>query len=35
MRGSSDVAHALALVKFYHRGGGRGSLDARVLTMKD
>ena len=35
MRGSSDVAHALALVKFYNRGGGRGSLDARVLTMKD
>ena len=26
---------ALALVKFYNRGGGRGSLDARVLTMKD
>ena len=35
MRGSSDVAHALALVKFYNRGGRRGSLDARVLTMKD
>ena len=35
MRGSSDVAHALALVKFYNRGGGRGSLDARALTMKD
>ena len=35
MRGSSDVAHALALVKFYNRGGGRGTLDARVLTMKD
>ena len=35
MRGSSDVAHALALVKFYNRGGGRGSLDGRVLTMKD
>ena len=35
MRGSSDVAHALALVKFYNRGGGRGCLDARVLTMKD
>lgn len=35
MRSSSDVAHALALTKFYNRGGGRGSLDARVLTMKD
>ena len=35
MRGSSDVAHALALTKYYNRGGGRGSLDARVLTMKD
>jgi len=34
-RSSSDVAHALALVKWYNRGGGRGTLDPRLLTMMD
>ena len=34
-RSSSDIAHALAIVKAYNRGGGRGSLDPRFLTMKD
>ena len=34
-RSSSDVAHALALVKAYNHGGGRGSLDPRLLTMQD
>lgn len=35
MRSSSDVAHALALLKFYNRSGGRGTVDPRLLTMKD
>lgn len=34
-RSSSDIAHALAIVKAYNRGGGRGSLDPRILTMQD
>ena len=34
-RSSSDIAHALALVKAYNHGGGRGSLDPRLLTMQD
>jgi hypothetical protein len=34
-RSSSDVAHALALIKEYNHGGGRGSLDPRILTMQD
>ena len=35
MRSSSDTAHALALVKFYNRSGGRGTVDPRPLMMKD
>ena len=35
MRSSSDVAHALALLKFFNRSGGRGTVDPRILTMKD
>ncbi len=35
MRGSSDVAHALALVKAYNRSGGIGTVDPRKLTMLD
>lgn len=35
MRSSSDVAHALALLKFFNRSGGRGTVDPRLLTMKD
>jgi len=34
-RSSSDIAQALALLKVYNRGGGRGSLDPRILTAKD
>ena len=34
-RSSSDIAHALALVKTYNRGGGRGAVDPRLLTMQD
>ena len=34
-RSSSDIAHALAIVKAYNRSGGRGSLDPRLLTMRD
>ena len=34
-RSSSDIAHALAFVKMYNRGGGRGTVDPRLLTMKD
>jgi len=35
MRGSSDVAHALALVKAYNRAGGIGTVDPRRLTILD
>ena len=34
-RSSSDIAHALVLVKWYNRGGGHGTLDSRLLTMMD
>ena len=34
-RGSSDVAHALAIVKLYNLTGGRGTVDPRRLTVLD
>jgi hypothetical protein len=34
-RSSSDIAHALAIVKAYNRSGGRGTLDPRALTIQD
>lgn len=34
-RSSSDIAQALAIVKMYNRGGGRGTVEPRLLTMKD
>jgi hypothetical protein len=34
-RSSSDIAHALAITKVYNRSGGRGTVDPRLLTMKD
>jgi hypothetical protein len=34
-RSSSDIAQALAIVKMYNRGGGRGTVDPRLLTMQD
>lgn len=34
-RGSSDIAHALAMAKYYNATGGRGTVDPRLLTMKD
>jgi hypothetical protein len=34
-RSSSDIAHALAIVKAYNRSGGRGTLDPRLLTVRD
>jgi hypothetical protein len=34
-RSSSDIAQALAITKVYNRGGGRGTLDLRLLTMQD
>ena len=34
-RSSSDIAQALAIVKMYNRGGARGTVDPRLLTMKD
>ena len=34
-RGSSDVAHALAIVKLYNLTGGRGTADPRRLTVLD
>jgi len=34
-RSSSDVAHALAIVKVYNRSGGRGTVDPRLLTIQD
>ena len=34
-RSSSDIAHALAIAKAYNRGGGRGTVDARLLTLQD
>lgn len=34
-RSSSDIAQALAIVKLYNRGGGRGTVDPRLLTMQD
>ena len=32
-RGSSDVAHALAITKLYNLTGGRGTVDPRRLTV--
>ena len=34
-RGSSDVAHALAVTKLYNLTGGRGTVDPRRLTVLD
>ena len=34
-RGSSDVAHALAIAKLYNLTGGRGTLDPRRLMVLD
>lgn len=34
-RSSSDIAHALAIVKAYNRSGGIGTVDPRLLTMQD
>ena len=34
-RGSSDVAHALAITKLYNLTGGRGTVDPRRLTVLD
>ena len=34
-RTSSDIAHALAIVKAYNRSGGRGVVDPRPLTIQD
>ena len=34
-RGSSDVAHALAVAKLYNLTGGRGTVDPRRLTVLD
>ena len=34
-RGSSDVAHALAIAKLYNLTGGRGTVDPRRLTVLD
>ena len=34
-RSSSDIAHAIAIGKVYNRSGGRGTVDPRILTMKD
>ncbi len=34
-RSSSDIAHALALVKTYNRSGGRGTVDPRLLMIQD
>lgn len=34
-RSSSDIAHALAIVKVYNRSGGIGTVDPRLLTMQD
>ena len=34
-RGSSDVAHALAITKLYNLTGGRCTVDPRKLTMLD
>ena len=34
-RGSSDVAHALAITKLYNLTGGRYTVDPRRLTMLD
>ena len=34
-RGSSDVAHALAVAKLYNLTGGRGTVDPRKLTILD
>lgn len=34
-RSSSDIAHALAIVKAYNRSGGKGTVDPRLLTIQD
>ena len=34
-RSSSDIAHALAIVKAYNRSGGIGTVDPRLLTIQD
>ncbi len=34
-RGSSDVAHSLAIAKLYNLTGGRGTVDPRKLTILD
>lgn len=34
-RSSSDIAHALAIVKAYNRSGGRGTVDPRLLMIQD
>ena len=34
-RTSSDIAHALAIVKAYNRSGGRGTVDPRLLMIQD
>lgn len=34
-RTSSDIAHALALVKAYNRSGGRGTVNPKLLTIQD
>ena len=35
MRGSSDLAHAHVMVKYYNQGGGNGCLNPNMLTVKE